>query len=288
MTNRFNCWKIFYWLLLAFSLLLPTRVHAEGATFSAGLGFEFASGKYGTDTRTESVYLPFTVSVYPTKRIGFSLEIPYAYQSSSAVNTGVFLGAGGQMMRAQKQTVASTGSAMEAGSMSSATAANSDQSQGGLGDLTARGGYVLVPEGDLMPRIRPNVFVKFPTADRDKALGTGAFDEGVAVEFSKWLGGWYSFAEAGYTFQGKSPRLALKNYLSYNAGAGYLLGEKFLPMLIIKGSGAPVEGSTGLLEMRLKLKYQATAYIGIDGYFAKGITTSSPEYGSGLAIFHDF
>lgn len=288
MTNRFKRLKIFCGLLLASSLLLPGRVHAEGPAFSAGLGFEFASGTYGSDTRTESVYLPFTVAVYPTERLGFSLEIPYVYQSSSAVNTGVFLGAGGQMMRVRKQVAAMTGSAMGAGLMSSATAADSDRSQGGLGDVTAKGGYVLVPEGDLMPRIRPYVFVKFPTADRDKALGTGAFDEGFAVEFSKWLGGWYSFAEAGYTFQGKSPTLALKNYLSYNAGAGYLLGEKFLPMLIIKGSGAPIEGSADLLEVRLKLKYQATARTGIDGYFAKGITTNSPEYGSGLAIFYDF
>jgi hypothetical protein len=287
MTSRLNGWKKFCWLLLASSLLSPNRAHAEGATFSAGLGFEFASGKYGTDTRTESIYLPFTAAVYPTERIGFSLEIPYVHQSSSAVNTGVFLGAG-QPMHMQKQIAAMTGPAMGSGSSSSATTANTDQSQGGLGDLTARGGYVLVPEGDLMPRIRPYVLVKFPTADKSKALGTGAFDEGFAVEFSKRVGDWYSFAEGGYTIQGKSSSLALKNYLVYNAGAGYAFGEKFLPMLIVKGSSAPIAGSSDLLELRLKMKYLATTHTGIEGYFAKGITRNSPDYGSGLAVFYDF
>ena len=297
MISCFGCRKNLCWLLLASLLMLPDPTHAEGPSFSAGLGFEVASGTYGTGTRTDSVYLPFTVAVYPTERLGFSIEIPYVYQSSSAVNTTVFAGPGGQMAGMQKQAAAMTGSPMGGstggggggpGSMSSADAAISDRSHGGLGDIAAKGSYVVVPEGDRMPRIRPYVFVKFPTADRTKALGTGEFDEGFFVELSKQLGNWYSFAEAGYTFQGNSALLALKDYLSYNAGAGRVLGDRFLPMLIIKGASAPIEGASDLLEMRLKLKYLATERTGIEGYLAKGITRSSPDFGSGLAIFYEF
>jgi len=297
MISCFRCWKTWCWVLFASLLLLPDPTHAEGPGFSVGLGFEVASGAYGTGTRTDSIYFPFTLVVYPTERLGFSIEIPYVYQSSSAVNTTVFAGPGGQMAGMPKQAAAMNGSPMGggrggggggSGSMSSANAAISDQSHGGLGDITARGGYVVVPEGDHMPRVRPYVFVKFPTADRNKALGTGEFDEGFFVEFSKQLGNWYSFAEAGYTFQGNSALLALKDYLSYNAGAGRVLGDRFLPMLIIKGASAPIEGASDLLEMRLKLKYLATERTGIEGYLAKGITRSSPDFGSGLAIFYEF
>ena len=286
-------------MLLVPLVLLPGRGHAEPPRVFAGIGFEVASGNYGTDTTTESIFIPFTLAVYPTDRLGFSLEIPYLYQSSSAVNSTVFMGPGGQISGMRKDVAAMTGSTTGggngagsgsggSGAVSSANPSASDQSQGGLGDITLKGGYVVVPEGDLVPRIRPYLFVKFPTADRDQALGTGEFDEGFAVEFSKFMGRWYCLAEAGYTFQGKSDLLALKNYLNYNAGAGYVLGEKFLPMLMVKGSSPPVEGASDLLEMRLKLKYLATERTGIEGYVAKGIARNSPDYGSGLAILYEF
>ena len=287
MTDSSTGLNLFCCLLLASSLLHPRLVHAEGTMVSAGLGFEFASGKYGTGAKTDSIYVPLTVALYPTERLGFSLEIPYVYRSNSAANTGVFLG-GGAAMHGQKSAAATTGAGLGSGSMSTAKAGSSDRSQSGVGDLIARVGYLLVPEGEVMPGIRPHLLVKFPTADEDKALGTGAFDEGFGVELFKRLGNWYTFAEAGYTWQGKSSLLPLKNYLSFNAGAGRSFGENFLPLLIVKGSTAPIEGSSDLLELRLKLKYLATAQTGIEGYLAKGITRNSPDYGSGLAIFYDF
>ena len=309
MKNLFQRWKMFYCLMVVSCMSPAALARGEGPTFSLGVGFEVASGKYGTGTSADSIYLPVTLAIYPTQRLGFSLEIPYVYQSSSAVNTTVFTGSGARIMAGmRKQAAAMTGSpggsgpagggtqgppgtsgmSGTPGSMSTATTARSNESHGGLGDITAKAGYVLVPEGDLVPRVRPYVFVKFPTADRDNALGTGEFDEGFAVEFSKLLGNWYFFAEAGYTFQGTSPLLPLKDYLSYSAGTGYIVGERFLPMFVLKGSGAPVEGADDLLEMRIKLKYLATSQTGIEGYVAKGVTRSTPDYGSGLAIFYDF
>ncbi len=301
MKNLFHRWKMLYFLTVVSCLSLAGRAHADRPAFSLGLGFEVASGRYGTGTTADSVYLPVTFAVYPTQRLGFSVEIPYVYQSSSAVNTTVFMG-GSRMAGMQKQPAAMTGSPMgggtpgsgmsdtsgTTGSTSTATSGRPNESHGGVGDITAKVGYVLVPEGDLVPRVRPYLFVKIPTAERDHALGTGEFDEGFAVELSKQMGSWYSFAEAGYTFQGASPLLPLKDYLSYSAGAGYVFGERFLPMFVLKGSEAPVEGAGDLLEMRLKLKYLATSQTGIEGYVAKGVTRSSPDYGSGLAIFYDF
>jgi hypothetical protein len=159
---------------------------------------------------------------------------------------------------------------------------------GGIGDITVKAGYILVPEKEQMPQIRPNIFVKFPTADKNKALGTGEYDGGFALEFWKWLGDWGTYVEAGYAIQGKSSDIALKDYLYYTVGAGYQVTDKFRPMLLLKGSTATVVGVEQLLEARLKLKYQATQQTGIEGYFAKGITSSSPDYGAGLAVYYDF
>lgn len=67
----------------------PGRAYAaQGFSYSV-LGFEAATGKYGTDTRTASVHAPVTAAI-SSERFGVSLEIPFVYQSSSAVNTRLF------------------------------------------------------------------------------------------------------------------------------------------------------------------------------------------------------
>ncbi|QWV95423.1 transporter [Geomonas oryzisoli] len=282
------CGKVVGGLLVVGSLLVPAAVRAEGPALSATLGFEFATGDYGTGVTTRSVYLPLTVALAATDRLGFSLEVPYVYQSNSAVNTGVLLGSGGQMAGMQKEVAAMNGQHGGSGSMSSAKPDSYGRSSSGVGDITAKAGYVLVPEGELMPRIRPYLFVKFPTGDENKALGTGAFDEGGAVEFFKQVDRWYSFVETGYTVQGHSSLLPLKDYFSFNAGTGYEVTDSLLPMLVVKSSTAPIEGASALVETRLKLKYLATGHTSIEGYLAKGWTRSSADYGSGIAVSYDF
>lgn len=272
---------------VATTLVVPFYVQAEEYAYSIGQGFEFSSGKYGTDTRTESIYAPLTVIVSPTDRLGVSLEIPFVYQSNSNVVSSIARGG----MQGSKTTMLSAGgmgSMSGFGSGMSSSTGSMDQAESGLGDITLKVGYILFPEKDSMPQIRPMAFVKFPTADKNKSLGTGEFDEGFSVELSKWLGNWNPFVEAGYTVQGKSNLFALKNYITYNAGVGYQVADNFRPILLIKGTTPPTDGASNLLEARLKLKYQATKHTGIDGYIAKGITTNSPDYGTGFSIFYDF
>jgi len=275
-------------MAIAATLVLPCFVQAEEYPYSVGLGFEFYSGKYGTDIRTDSIYAPLTITASPTERLGLSIEIPFVYQSNRNVLSSVATG-GMQGGRTMKQLAVGPGGMPGPGSgMTSPSSTSTNQSESGLGDITLKIGYLLVPETDLMPQIRPMAFVKFPTADENKALGTGEFDEGFSVEVSKWFGDWNPFAEAGYTVQGKSSQLPLKNYLTCNAGVGYQLAENFRPLLLVKGFTAPADGASGLLEVRLKLKYQATDRTGIEGYLAKGVTTNSPDYGTGLSVFYVF
>jgi hypothetical protein len=271
-------------LLVILAVLLPPAWGvAADSSYSVGLGFEYASGDYGTGISTDFVYVPFTVAIYPTKRLDFSLEIPYLYQSSSAVVAGTFRG----MQQSSVPGSMSVLGAMGRG-LTNAPAANVGNSQSGPGDMTFRAGYIAVVEGEYLPGIRPNFYVKFPTADKNKFLGTGAFDEGLAMEFSKWFGSWLADGELGYTFQGKSTVLAVKDYIYYDAGVGYQLTEHFRPMLVLKGSTPRAEGASAQLETRLRAKYQLTEHTGLDGYLSKGITKASPDYGTGLALYLEF
>jgi hypothetical protein len=275
-------------MLMATILIVPSLVQAaEYPSYSIGQGFEFSSGKYGTNTRTDTIFAPLTFMVSPTDRLGLSLEIPFVYQSNRNVVSSIARG-GMQGSRTTMLPVAGMGGTSASGSGMSSSTASTNQAESGLGDITLRVGYVLVPEKDSIPQIRPMAFVKFPTADKNKSLGTGEFDEGFAVEISKWLGSWNPFAEAGYTVQGRSAQLPLRNYMAYNAGVGYQVTESVRPILLVKGTTPPADGTSSLLEVRLKLKYQATKHTGIDVYASKGITTNSPDYGSGLSVYFDF
>ncbi len=268
-------------------LLLPNLSYAADPLYSVGLGFEFTSGDYGTGINTDFVSVPFTIAVNPTRRLDFSLEIPYVYQSSSAVVAGQFMGMGSQSMGSGMTTSAAL-SMSGPGPRSNASTDNLNKSQSGLGDMVLKGGYILYSEEKYIPAIRPNFSIKFPTADKNKYLGTGAFDEGFGVELSKWFGNWLTDGEVGYTLQGKSTVLDVKDYLYYTAGLGYQVSEHFRPMFLLKGNTAPVVGATSQLEARVRLKFQFGNHTGIDGYVAKGITTASPDYGTGLAVFYEF
>ncbi|MSM39415.1 MAG: hypothetical protein GJT30_07330 [Geobacter sp.] len=283
-----RCWesgRLFILFAIMIASFIPAWAYADGPDYSVGLGFEFASGDYGTGIKTDSIYMPFTLAVMPTERLDFSLEIPFIYQSTSAVVAGQYMGMQqGQTTGTQSVMAAMSGS----GPRTSASSGTVSNSQSGLGDMKLSAGYLLYSEEEFVPAIRPNFYVKLPTADKNKYLGTGAFDEGIAVELTKWFGDWFADGELGYAFQGKSTVLPVKDYLYYYAGGGYQLSEKLQPMLLLKGSTATVEGASALLEARLKVKYQLTKHTGIDGYLAKGIEKASPDYGMGLAVSYDF
>ena len=79
-------------LILTATLALPHLVQAEEFPYSVGQGFEFSSGKYGTNTRTDTIFAPFTVTASPTERLGLALEIPFIYQSNGNVISSVASG----------------------------------------------------------------------------------------------------------------------------------------------------------------------------------------------------
>ncbi|WP_243370393.1 transporter [Geotalea sp. SG265] len=270
---------------------VTSAAEAADQLFSVGLGFEFTSGSYGTPVRTDAVLVPVTVAVTPGDRAAFSVEIPWVRQSNSNVMAGQFLQMLGQQTGMATVTgvmgTPGSGSGMTGSGTTSMTTRDTSKAQSGLGDITLRAGYIIAKEGEIMPQIRPRLSLKIPTADSDRGLGTGKFDEGFAVEFSKWFGDWQSFVEPGYTLQGKASGLSLKNYFSLNGGVGYQLTDSFMPALVIKSSTPLIEGASGLLEARLKLIYQATSQVGIEGYAAKGMNSATADYSAGLTIYYD-
>src|SRR3989442_48841 len=91
----------------------------------------------------------------------------------------------------------------------------------GLGDLLLKVSYT-VKERAFLPEITPYLKVKFPTAQRDKGLGTGEFDETVGVDLSKRLfDGVFGFASVAYTFIGDPPGTNFRDSFGWSVGPGY-------------------------------------------------------------------
>jgi len=71
-------------------------------------------------------------------------------------------------------------------------------------------------------RVTPYFKVKFPTADKDRGLGTGEFDETLGVDVSKRLiDALFGFLTLSYTFIGDPPGADFRNSFGWSVGAAY-------------------------------------------------------------------
>ncbi|MDE3049760.1 MAG: hypothetical protein KGJ48_07650 [Nitrospirota bacterium] len=96
--------------------------------------------------------------------------------------------------------------------------------ESGFGDVLLIGRYYLYTEQErgLMPSIMVSGRVKAPTADKDRGLGTGEWDEGVGLGLTKLVTDkLIGFVDGGYTVIGKPDGVDLRNQWSYDVGLGY-------------------------------------------------------------------
>jgi hypothetical protein len=259
---------------------------------SISFGAEYASGTYGTDTTTRSVYLPLIVTWSPNDRVDIGIEVPFLYQSNDNVTTDLYRSSqqdSGPVAKAGPGSFGATLNQQGAGGPGgSAAAGSTDSDVYGLGDIILRFGVIALFEGVNAPRIRPSLFIKFPTADTADGLGTGEFDAGVGLELTKWLGDVHLLADGVYVWQGKADDFALHDYFSYTGGVGYQLTENIEPMLLVKGATAPSDYSSDLLEVRARLIWDLDRATSLDLFGSRGIADSSPDYGGGIAVIYAF
>ena len=257
-------------VLLAFPLAAVAAGNT-GNNLSMGIGFNYATGDYGTGQTTDSVAIPLVVDFYPTKRLNFELVVPYLYQSNS--NTIFANGVRFSMARTSRR--------MRPGF-------NLDQSQSGLGDITLTTGYGLLQETATRPLVRALLYLQFPTGDENKGLGTGELAAGPGLSVSKWFQQWNVYGETRYIFQGSNSDIGLKDYLTLDGEVGYALNRYVLPSIALWYATAPSDDSSDLLEARFKVKYKISDELLAEGYLLKGLSNNSADFGLGASISYSF
>lgn len=273
-------------LTFILAALIPTgsvsAAFAANPQFSLGVGVDYARGDFGTDSTSTYTTIPVILDWYPGERFSLELTVPFLNQSTS--NTG-YAATGGGVAAAQ----AYNGGGRGMNNAGTSVAVSGSEDQSGLGDITLEPAYNVLLDGEASPQLGLTCYLKFPTADEDKGLGTGSFDWGPGLTLSKWLGDWQPFLEARYIFQGASrEETGARDYLLAEAGLGYGWSEELYAALLARAGSTSFDGMTAPLELRLKTVWGFGESVSTELYLLKGISDGSPEFGGGLAFFAAF
>jgi len=257
-------------LVIAIALILLGAAPAlaqDEARVSLSSSVNYSVGDYGTGKDTTIVYAPFTLGVRPLDRLWLSVTVPFIYQDS--------------------QNVVITGGGVAARKESKGKLARPERSttESGLGDVLLKASVVLVEERDFLPEITPYAKIKFPTADVDRGLGTGEFDETLGVDLSKQIiDGLFGYLTLSYTFIGDPPGTDFRNSFGWSVGAAYAVVRPLSLFAFLDGSTAIARGQEDPVELRLGAEFRFTKWLKLTGAVTRGLTDGAADWGASLGL----
>ncbi len=303
-------------LLVMSATVLPCGAWADDAlgankkpsqAWQLGFTPTYTSGNYGTNSRTDFLYVP--ISVRRLFRDGdVTLIVPYVQVTSDGKvvlisgtpnrvdNRG--RGSGGSGSGGSGSGGSGSGGS-GSGSGSSGSGGSDDDSEltgqtagsratrGGLGDIVLRGRYFLVDERDWVPMIAVMGRVKFGTASASQGLGTGKTDEGAGLEFSKALtDNLLAFADTGYTVIGRAEGLNLRNQWNYDVGLGYYVTNAWLVSAYYEEYRSIVSGLQNPRDLLLAMNLKSSDTLRFNASTQIGLSNGAPDYGvtAGLSL----
>ena len=226
--------------------------------YSASVGVEFSSGKYGGTMSIDTMTLPLSISVQKERYFG-SLMLPYVFSTGPAVVAELGLNSSQQVVH---------------------------QKQRGFGDVWLSGGYYLINRERLAADAA--ALVKFPTAERSKGLGTGELDYSAQLDVRGLVKSLIWFGTVGYYVYGDPPGLNLRDVFFGAAGVGYQ-GSGNRTLSISYSTRQAVTPTTSAQSMVLLSLYQnlpPSYYLNISGGY--GLSDASPDYMVQLSIGRSF
>ena len=246
---------------------------AEPGQFSAGAGFNYSTGEYGTSTTTKIISVPLT-GRYEQGPLTLKVTVPWIEISgASSVIPGV--GAVGNPNPAGRGRAAPAGTA-------------TDTTASGLGDIVGSATYKVYYDSASKLGLDATLRIKLGTADVDEGLGTGENDFGVQVDAYQTYDRTTLFGGVGYTVLGSPSFVDLNNVLNVNLGASYKLDERDSAGLSFDAreracsSCSPQEELMAFLVRKLDRQWKAQAYV------LKGFSNGSPDWGLGLSAAYAF
>lgn len=243
----------------------------------------YSSGSYGEATNTNILYAPLTV-----RRVfrdgDLSVTIPFVSVSGTGsvrLVGGVPARTGGTGGGAVSTVSGGTGRGKNPG----ATPLSSTTTDSGVGDVIVRGRYYLVEEGDVAPLVAVTGRLKVPTADADRGLGTGEFDEGAGLEFTKTIADrWLAYLDAGYNLIGDAPGTNFNNQWWYDVGVGHDVTDALHVSVFYEEYRALVNSVSNARDVLAVANYMVDESVHINTSLLVGLSNGAPQYGVGAGV----
>lgn len=254
----------------------PPSWFAGSAWFSTGV--DWSTGSYGASPDTEILFVPTQIGyrwerfpVTPTllDELEFRLTIPYL-----RVDGPGFIVDG----------VPTVTPVIESGA------------RDGIGDVVLQATWRLLPEVDsMLPMFEVGGRVKFPTADRDKGLGTGEFDTavqaGLAQSFGPYsifgfggIGPISLFASAGYRTLGDPPGFSLRDGPFTSGGMSLRIAERYGIGISYDWRRSATASTDDIQELVPFGWVDVGSRFRVGPYGVVGFSNGSPDFGIGLQL----
>ena len=245
---------------------------ADGGNFYMATGFDYSSGKYGSDTTTTMLSIP-VIGMYLSGDWMFRLTVPYVRITG---NGTVIPGMGG--------AVPGSGGSVSGGGGGSKGSGSTTQS--GLGDVIAAATYNIYSGIENARRVDLTGKFKFATADA--GLGTGENDYAAQVDVYQGFDSFTATGSLGYQVLGDPPGYDLSNAAYGIFGGYYQFAERTYAGAEMRLSQKLYATGEGPRELTAYVSHQFDESLKISAYVLKGFSDGSPDSGFGVLLTSGF
>ncbi|QID17415.1 hypothetical protein G3580_07000 [Nitrogeniibacter mangrovi] len=241
-------------------LLGPALALAAEDEVRISTGLDFSSGTYGGQMATETWYLPVMFR-YTHGRANVKLTVPYIRTSGP----GDVIGVGPDRIPVPSD-------------------AKVRRTAEGVGDTVLGVGYALL-DGQVAGLLVDVVGkVKFPTADKDKGLGTGETDYSVQLDLARIVGHASVFGTVRWKKYGDPPGRDFRDPLYLSLGTGYRVRAGLTAGVVYDWREKVSTTGSEMSELSAFVSYRLDTRWKLQVYTIRGFSDASPDWGGGVLV----
>ena len=281
-----------------------TSALADG--FSASIGGDYSTGKYGTSDSTDVFYMPLVAS-YSKGPMTFKLNVPFL----SVTGPGDFVpgGLGGSGGGSTVVTTTNNCRSINSGKGSSGGSGNGQKicdvvtttvpstpttttgtstrkTESGLGDISASAIYNVVDNADWVVDLTGKI--KFATGSESKGLSNGEMDYALQANVDKYFGAFNLSLGLGYRWLGEPDGVSYKNVTYGSFGGGYKISDVASMGVSYDWATSAVSDGSRPQEVSIFGSYRFNDQYKLSAVLYGGLTDASPDVGGGLTLNYYF